>query len=184
MPYSAEVVPLVFELLHFDDLGKTLNARDERVRDGLTHCPRERHELPGIELLVAEEDDLVLEKSAAYCGDDLIRQLSEVNSQELCTERTGDASHFHLERSGVRAAIHEQVLSGDEPGLRAAEEGARVAELLDGAEAAGGIRLRARSSQLGGGLAKLLRIELEVGTQPVGLKRSGQEVVDCDVMAH
>src|SRR5512145_273223 len=155
MPYSAEVVPLVFELLHFDDLGKTLNARDERVRDRLTHCPRERHELHGIELLAAEEDDLVLEKSAAYCGDDLIRQLSQVNCQELRAERAGDTPHFHLERSGVRAAIHEKILPGDESGLRAAKKGARIAELLDGAEAAGGIGLGARFSQLGGGLAKL-----------------------------
>src|SRR4029078_5471080 len=88
-----------------------------------------------------------------------------------------------LERAGVEAAIHQQVLPGDEARLGAAQEGAGVAELVDGAEAPRRVCLGAPAPQLLRRLPGLLRIELEVSAQPVGLERPGQEVVDRDIMA-
>jgi len=96
MPYAAKVVPLMLELLYLGHFGKPLDARHERVGDRPAHRARKRHEPRRVELLVAEEYDLVFEEDAAYCSDDLIRQLSEVYSQKLCAERAGDAPHFHL----------------------------------------------------------------------------------------
>jgi hypothetical protein len=58
-------VALVLELLHLDHLGKAVDALHEGILDRLAHAARERHELRRVELLVAEEDDLVLEKGLA-----------------------------------------------------------------------------------------------------------------------
>ena len=43
--------------------GKPVDAPDERVLDRLAHASGEGQELGGRQLLVAEEDDLVLQKS-------------------------------------------------------------------------------------------------------------------------
>jgi hypothetical protein len=78
----------VLELLHLDDLGKALDARHEGVGNGLADGTRERHELRGIELLVAEEDDLVLEKCAPDFGrGDFAR---EIDAGNLGAERSRD----------------------------------------------------------------------------------------------
>src|ERR1043165_2522653 len=63
-----------------------------------------------------------------------------------------------LERAGVQAAIHEEILTGDEAGLGAAQERAGVAELLDRAEAPGGIRFGAHPTQLFHAFPRFLRI--------------------------
>src|SRR4051812_36148040 len=89
-----------------------------------------------------------------------------------------------LERAGVGTTVHEEVLSGDEARLRAAQIGARVAELLDRAEAAGGIGLRPRLRQFGRRLAEFFGVEFKVGAQAVGVKGTGKQRVDGDVMAH
>src|SRR6266702_3097521 len=53
-----------------------------------------------------------------------------------------------LERAREGAAIQQDVLSGDEAGLGAAEEGAGIAELIGLAEAAGGVELGALGQDL------------------------------------
>src|SRR5687767_3848695 len=87
-----------------------------------------------------------------------------------------------LERSRVGTAVHQQILPRNEAGLGAAEIGAGIAELLGAAEAASGIGIGAHLAQLGGGLAGFLGVEFQVGTQPVGLERARQQVVDGDVV--
>src|SRR3954462_3413302 len=93
MPDTAEVVALVLELLHFDHLGKPVDAADERVLDRLPHAAGERHELRRRQRLVAKKDDLVLEESPAGL---LFRQIPRKgDADDLCAERAGDASDFH-----------------------------------------------------------------------------------------
>src|SRR4029079_15814415 len=70
-----------------------------------------------------------------------------------------------LERAGKMAAVHEQVLAGDEARMHAAKESAGRAELLDGAEALGRVRLRADLLQLRLRLAELLGVEFQVAAQ-------------------
>src|SRR4051794_1982893 len=89
-----------------------------------------------------------------------------------------------LERARECAAVEQEVLARDVAGLRAAKVGAGIAEFLDRAEAAGRVGLGANLSELVRRLSRLLRVELEVAAQPVGLERAGQEIVDGHVLAH
>src|SRR3954463_14713595 len=93
MPDTAEVVALVLELLHFDPLGKPVDAADERVLDRLPHAAGERHELRRRQRLVAKKDDLVLEQSRAY----LLAQKPprKVDAGDLGPGRAGEASASH-----------------------------------------------------------------------------------------
>jgi hypothetical protein len=93
MPDAAEVVALVLELLDLDHFGKAGDPFDEGILDGPPHGAGERHELRGIELLVAEEDDLVLEKGGANLARrDLAR---EVDAEDLGAERAGDFPNLY-----------------------------------------------------------------------------------------
>src|SRR5688572_32633544 len=83
----------------------------------------------------------------------------------------------------VGAAVHQQILAGNVPRLRAAEKGAGITELLGGAASARGIGVGTNLAKLGGGLANLLRVEFEVGAQPVGLERPCKQVIDGVVVA-
>src|SRR5688572_5091464 len=88
MPDAAEIVALVLELLHLDHLGKPGNALDEGILDRPPHGAREGHELRRLELLVAEEDDPVLQKRAANLPH---RELArEVDAEDLGAERSGN----------------------------------------------------------------------------------------------
>src|SRR5687767_12820741 len=130
MPDAAEVVLLVLELADLDDLAEAGNALHERILDRLSHAAGERHELRRVELLVTEKDHAVLEKRRANFP--LGKVPGEIDAEDLRAERARDAPHFHLERPGIAAAVHEQILPGNEARLGAAQEGAGVAELLDG----------------------------------------------------
>src|SRR5713101_3840895 len=65
VPDAAEIDLLVLELLHFDDLREARDALDEGILDRPADAARERHEGPGRERLVAEEDHQVLEPGIA-----------------------------------------------------------------------------------------------------------------------
>jgi hypothetical protein len=83
----------VLELAHLDDLGEPLDSLHERVLDRLAHGARERHELRRIELLLAEENDLVLEERLPYLLDG--RVLRQVDAEQLGAERARDAPDFY-----------------------------------------------------------------------------------------
>ncbi|KAG1254265.1 hypothetical protein G6F65_017109 [Rhizopus arrhizus] len=88
-----------------------------------------------------------------------------------------------LERTGVGAAVDQQVLPGEVTGLYAAQEGAGGAEFVRRAEAAGGNLLAAALGHFAG-VAILARTVGEVGAQAVGVELAGQQVVDGDVVGH
>src|SRR5206468_2386871 len=83
------------ELFHLDDLGEAGDAAHERILDRSADAFRERHELLGGELLVAEEHHQLLEPYAPYLGDFRITQAPQVDAGDLGAERAGDALHVH-----------------------------------------------------------------------------------------
>src|SRR5262245_1446262 len=85
------------------------------------------------------------------------------------------------ERAWKRTPIHQQVLPGDEAGLRRAQEGAGCAELVRLAEPAGRDDGNAFVLGLLDADAALLRRGREVGFQAVGLELPRQQEVDGDV---
>jgi hypothetical protein len=89
MPDAAEVVLLVLELLHLDHLGESGDALDEGILDRPAHGASERHELRRVELLVAEENDLVLQERLSNLR---CREIPrKVDAEDLGAERSGDA---------------------------------------------------------------------------------------------
>jgi hypothetical protein len=92
MPDAAEIVALVLELLHLDHLGKPVDSPDERVLDRLAHATGEGHEPRGIELLVAEEDDLVLEK--CFPNFTYWKFSRQVDAENLGAERSRQSPDF------------------------------------------------------------------------------------------
>ena len=72
VPDAAEVHRLVRQLRDRDDLGEAVDALHERVLHRLADAAGEREELVGLEDLVAEEHDEVLEPGAADLGDRLV----------------------------------------------------------------------------------------------------------------
>src|SRR4051812_49993442 len=94
MPDAAEGVAFVLELLHLDDFGEAGNPLHERILDRLAHGAREIHELRWVELLVAEEDDLVLEERLPYL---LCRKPSrQIDAEDFGAERARDAPDLHV----------------------------------------------------------------------------------------
>src|SRR5579875_3258284 len=89
-----------------------------------------------------------------------------------------------LQRARIGATVKQQVLAGDEPGLRAAQKGAGGAELLGRAEAAGRVLLLPLPPHLLERAAGALGHRRHVGAQAVGVERPRQQIVDRDVVAH
>jgi hypothetical protein len=83
----------VLELLHLDHLGEAIDAAHERVFDRLAHAPGERHELRRLEGLVAEEDDLVVEKCLSNFP--LGEVSRKVDAENLGAERARDAADLY-----------------------------------------------------------------------------------------
>src|SRR5436190_5859874 len=86
------------------------------------------------------------------------------------------------QRARERAAIEQDVLTGDEAGLVGAEESAREAKLLGIAEAAGRVLLGAFRQPRLVRDATLLRLGLGGVAQAVGEEWSRQQAVDGDVV--
>src|SRR3954447_20648956 len=106
MPDAAEVVPLVLQLLHLDDLREAVEPFDERILDRRAHAPGEGHELRRRERLVAEEHDQVLEEGAANRFDDSFRQVfPEVYALDLGAQGPGDSADLHAYCSTFMLAL-------------------------------------------------------------------------------
>src|SRR6185295_9588700 len=90
------------------------------------------------------------------------------------TPKTGSSAASSSEGSWIRPAVEQQVLAGNVPRLGAAQIGACVAELLDGAESARGVRVGARFAELIDRLSGRLGVERQVRAQAVGLERPGE----------
>jgi hypothetical protein len=81
----------------------------------------------------------------------------------------------------IRAAIDNEILPGNEPGMFRAKEGAGLTKLLRLANSPGGnCRCSLRSLRLGR-CAVLLGSEREAATKPICVERTGKDVVDRDV---
>jgi hypothetical protein len=83
----------VLELLHLDDFRVALDALHEGVRDRPPHRAREGHELVDGELLVAKENDAVLEECAANGVDR--RVLRQIDPVDLGADGAGDADDLY-----------------------------------------------------------------------------------------
>src|SRR3546814_13945361 len=81
------------------------------------------------------------------------------------------------ERAGERTAVHQQVLAGDEAGMRAAQERAGRAELLGGTAAARRILIGLLLDEGLVGHAGHLRLQLPVAAQPVRVHRARSQAV-------
>src|SRR5437773_1520471 len=88
-----------------------------------------------------------------------------------------------LEGARVPSAVDQEVLTRHETGLGAADERAEVAELRGIAEAPGGVRPVAVADDLLDGPATGLRLDGDRRAQAVGVERTGEQVVDRDVVA-
>src|SRR5437879_12815285 len=96
MPQDADVLALVLELFHFDDLRESGYAFDERVFDRLAHAPCKSHELRGGERLVVKEHHQVLEEGAPDRRDGLVCEVSpEIHPENPGAKRTGKARDLH-----------------------------------------------------------------------------------------
>src|SRR6202165_230749 len=91
---------------------------------------------------------------------------------------------FHSERAWEGAAIEQDVLSGDEPGLGAAKECAGEAKFLRVAEAPGGIELGAFRQNLFHEQPSLVRVSLRGAAQAIGVERARQQAVDGHIGDH
>ena len=95
MPDAAEVHRLVRELRDRDDLGEAVDALHERVLHRFADATGEGEELLGLEELVAEEHDEVLEPGPADLGHRLVGEVGrEVDAGDLGAERAGDRQHL------------------------------------------------------------------------------------------
>src|SRR5580692_6741747 len=74
-----------------------------------------------------------------------------------------------LQCAREKSAVEQDVLSGDEAGLGAAEKRASLSEFLGVAEAPGGIELGALGANLLHADTALLRLRLRHAAQPVGI---------------
>src|ERR1700753_4245922 len=88
------------------------------------------------------------------------------------------------ERARERAAVEQDVLSGDIARLGAAQECAGDTEFLRVAKTPGRIELGAFGQHLVRGDATLLGLALGGAEQAVRLERSGQQRIDRDVVDH
>ena len=95
MPDRAESVALVFQLLHLDDRGESVDALDQRIFDRGAEALREGKKLPRRQVLVAKEDHLMIEPRTPDRGD-LLRgeEPCKVKAVHLGAERAGDSLHF------------------------------------------------------------------------------------------
>lgn len=92
MPDAAEVDGLVLLFEDTDDLGKALDALDEGVLDRLAKVGGEGQKRLGLEVLVSEEDDLVLEKRLAELPypSRVLGQEGQVDVSNLRPDAAGD----------------------------------------------------------------------------------------------
>src|SRR5947207_3149756 len=88
-----------------------------------------------------------------------------------------------LEGARVPSAVDQEVLTRHETGLGAADERAEVAELRGVAEAPGGVRPVAVADDLLNGPTTGLRLDGDRRAQAVRVERTGEQVVDRDVVA-
>ena len=86
-----------------------------------------------------------------------------------------------LKSPWVRPPVNQDVLPGDEAGLLAAQKRAGLTKLIGVAKALRGGQFFAGLHQRVHTLACFLGQALEGDAQAVGVKRTGQEVVDGDV---
>jgi len=97
VPDASEVDALVFELHHGRDhrgLGQPLELR---VFHGLAEAPGEGQLFLWGELLVAEEDDEVVEEGATDLGDQLVgERCRELHAADLGAERAGHGQDFDV----------------------------------------------------------------------------------------
>jgi hypothetical protein len=83
----------VLEFLYLDHFGESFDALDEGIFDRLSQPAREGHELRRIELLLAEKNDLVLEKRLAdFRSGEILRK---IDAEDLGAERPRDAAYFY-----------------------------------------------------------------------------------------
>ena len=88
-----------------------------------------------------------------------------------------------LMRTRVCAAVNQDVLTGDETGVLAAQKRTGLAKLIGVAKALGGSQFFAGFSQGLNALTGFAGRTCQGGFQAVGVKRPRQEVVDGDVVA-
>src|SRR5579863_10204197 len=90
-----------------------------------------------------------------------------------------------LKRTGECAAVEQDVLSGDETRLGAAQKRASKAEFFGLAKTPGGIEFGALCQHFVHGDAAFLSFRLgDRAAQPVGVERTRQQAVDGDVVDH
>src|SRR6266851_6290383 len=86
------------------------------------------------------------------------------------------------ERPRIGAAVQQPILAGDIAGLDTTQEGAGGAEFVGAAEAPSRVLLHALRRDGVGALAGALGGMGDGRAQAVGVERSGQQIVDRDVM--
>ena len=103
LPDDARVAGLAPDL---DDLGIGLQAHVVRVDEDVSEAPGQALLLVGIERLVAEEDDAVLEQRLPDAGDGgVVGVPRQVDAVDLGAERAGDRMDLEASRNGHDGAL-------------------------------------------------------------------------------
>ena len=93
MPGAAEVL-LLFRLLHhLEDEREAVHAGDEGVVAGLAEARSDLHEVRGLELLVAEDQDGKIKECLLHLAP--VRKIPEIHPVDLRTEGAGERRDLH-----------------------------------------------------------------------------------------
>ena len=102
MPQAAEVHLLVLELDHRRDLGKPLDALDERVLDRFAEAACDAEKFLRRQRLVAKEDHAMLEPRFADRRDALLAEIVlEIDAEDLGAQGAGDRPDIERVRRHV-----------------------------------------------------------------------------------
>src|SRR5262249_10302978 len=119
MPDAAEVYLLVLELLDLDDLRKALDAFDEGIFDHLAKTLGDCEELRRRQILIAKEDDEMVEPNTADFRDGLVVEgAREIDAGNLRPDGAAEAVHFDGARCGREHAVSSELTACPRPRRR------------------------------------------------------------------
>src|SRR5688572_3991181 len=95
MPVAAEVDRFLLFLHHLEDVGKAFESGDERVMAGRAEIRADLHQIPGLDLLVAEHQHRVLEERPVDLAP--VAHRAQVHSAHFGAQRSGERLDYHPE---------------------------------------------------------------------------------------
>ena len=95
VPVAAEIGLLVLCLHHLEDVRVAVHSGDEGIEARLAEARADAHQVGGLERLVAEHEDRVLEERAADLAPGVLVRPGERYAADLGSQRTGERLDYH-----------------------------------------------------------------------------------------